>query len=47
MIFDLCMKVRAGLEMALVDAVANSIDVPLWKLFGGVSDSLSTAATVK
>ncbi|XP_017605868.2 L-Ala-D/L-amino acid epimerase-like [Gossypium arboreum] len=39
-------SVRAGLEMALVDAVANSIDVPLWRLFGGVSDSLSTAATI-
>ncbi|MFQ6633970.1 hypothetical protein Gotur_011413, partial [Gossypium turneri] len=38
--------VRAGLEMALVDAVANSIDVSLWRLFGGVSDSLSTAATI-
>ncbi|MBA0590296.1 hypothetical protein Gorai_019009, partial [Gossypium raimondii] len=39
-------EVRAGLEMALVDAVANSIDVPLWRLFGGVSNSLSTAATI-
>ena len=43
----LCMKVRTGLEMALIDAVANSIDVPLWRLFGGVSNTLSTAATVK
>ena len=33
--------------MALIDAVANSIDVPLWRLFGGVSNTLSTAATVK
>ncbi|KAK8711923.1 hypothetical protein V6N13_147179 [Hibiscus sabdariffa] len=39
-------SVRAGLEMALIDAVANSIDVPLWRLFGGVSNSLSTAATI-
>lgn len=33
--------------MALIDAVANSIDVPLWRLFGGVSNSLTTAITVK
>ncbi|KAK4838597.1 hypothetical protein QYF36_014966 [Acer negundo] len=39
-------SVRAGVEMALVDAVANSIDVPLWRLFGGVSNSLSTAITI-
>ncbi|XP_039066424.1 L-Ala-D/L-amino acid epimerase-like [Hibiscus syriacus] len=39
-------SVRAGFEMALIDAVANSIDVPLWRLFGGVSNSLSTAATI-
>lgn len=32
--------------MALIDAVANSIDVPLWRLFGGVSNSLTTAVTV-
>ncbi|KAL4363188.1 hypothetical protein GQ457_04G023250 [Hibiscus cannabinus] len=38
--------VRAGLEMALIDAVANSIDVPLWRLFGGVSNSLTSAATI-
>ncbi|KAL5743364.1 hypothetical protein ACOSP7_026212 [Xanthoceras sorbifolium] len=39
-------SVRAGVEMALIDAVANSIDVPLWRLFGGVSNSLSTAITI-
>ncbi|XWS75501.1 hypothetical protein CRYUN_Cryun01aG0094700 [Craigia yunnanensis] len=39
-------SVRTGLEMALIDAVANSIDVPLWRLFGGVSNTLSTAATI-
>ncbi|XVE72124.1 hypothetical protein DITRI_Ditri11bG0013300 [Diplodiscus trichospermus] len=39
-------SVRAGLEMALIVAVANSIDVPLWRLFGGVSNTLSTAATI-
>ncbi|XP_065857876.1 L-Ala-D/L-amino acid epimerase-like isoform X2 [Euphorbia lathyris] len=39
-------SVRAGVEMALIDAVANSIDVPLWRLFGGVSNTLSTAITL-
>lgn len=39
-------SVRAGVEMALIDAVANSIDVPLWRLFGGASNSLSTAITI-
>lgn len=39
-------SVRAGVEMALIDAVANSIDVPLWRLFGGVSNSLTTAVTI-
>ncbi|KAK1570880.1 hypothetical protein Q3G72_008516 [Acer saccharum] len=39
-------SVRAGVEMALIDAVANSIAVPLWRLFGGVSNSLSTAITI-
>ncbi|GLT28881.1 hypothetical protein SLA2020_037840 [Shorea laevis] len=39
-------SVRAGVEMALIDAVANSIDVPLWRLFGGVSNTLSTAVTI-
>ncbi|XP_062107427.1 L-Ala-D/L-amino acid epimerase-like [Humulus lupulus] len=37
---------RAGVEMALIDAVANSIDVPLWRLFGGVSNSLTTSRTI-
>ncbi|XWS30753.1 hypothetical protein CRYUN_Cryun23aG0016000 [Craigia yunnanensis] len=32
-------SVRADLEMELIDAVANSIDVPLWRLFGGVSNT--------
>ncbi|XP_050226757.1 L-Ala-D/L-amino acid epimerase-like isoform X2 [Mercurialis annua] len=39
-------SVRAGVEMALIDAVANSIDLPLWRLFGGVSNTLTTAITV-
>lgn len=33
--------------MALIDAVANSIHVPLWRLFGGASDSITTDITVK
>ncbi|XP_073000545.1 L-Ala-D/L-amino acid epimerase [Typha latifolia] len=39
-------SVRAGVEMALIDAVANSIRIPLWKLFGGVSDSVTTDITI-
>ncbi|KDP32976.1 hypothetical protein JCGZ_13007 [Jatropha curcas] len=39
-------SVRAGVEMALIDAVANSIGVPLWRLFGGVSNTLTTAITL-
>ncbi|XP_022938632.1 L-Ala-D/L-amino acid epimerase-like [Cucurbita moschata] len=38
--------IRAGVEMALIDAVANSIRVPLWRLFGGVTSTLTTAITV-
>lgn len=41
------LKIRAGVEMALIDAVANSIDVPLWRLFGGVTSTLTTAITVE
>lgn len=41
------MKVRAGVEMAIIDAVANSIRVPLWKLFGGASNTITTDITVK
>ncbi|XP_008673297.2 L-Ala-D/L-amino acid epimerase-like isoform X1 [Zea mays] len=37
---------RAGVEMALIDAVANSIGIPLWRLFGGASDSLTTDITI-
>ncbi|XP_020530059.1 L-Ala-D/L-amino acid epimerase isoform X2 [Amborella trichopoda] len=39
-------SVRAGVEMALIDAVANSIRVPLWRLFGGVSKSITTDITI-
>lgn len=41
------LKVRAGVEMALIDAVANSIRVPLWRLFGGASNTITTDITVK
>ncbi|KAL8150594.1 hypothetical protein V2J09_020402 [Rumex salicifolius] len=33
-------SVRAGMEMALIDAVANSIRIPLWRLYGAVSDTI-------
>ncbi|KAJ6838624.1 putative L-Ala-D/L-amino acid epimerase [Iris pallida] len=39
-------SVRAGVEMALIDAVANSIGIPLWRLFGGVSNSIETDITI-
>ncbi|XP_010524349.1 PREDICTED: L-Ala-D/L-amino acid epimerase-like [Tarenaya hassleriana] len=39
-------SVRSGVEMALIDAAANSINVPLWRLFGGCSNSLSTSITI-
>lgn len=41
------LKIRTGVEMALIDAVANSINVPLWRLFGGVTSTLTTAITVQ
>lgn len=33
--------------MAIIDAVANSIRVPLWRLFGGASNTITTDITVK
>ncbi|XP_010279353.1 PREDICTED: L-Ala-D/L-amino acid epimerase isoform X2 [Nelumbo nucifera] len=39
-------SVRAGVEMALIDAVANSIGIPLWRLFGGVSNTITTDITI-
>ncbi|KAF6145909.1 hypothetical protein GIB67_028904 [Kingdonia uniflora] len=39
-------SVRAGLEMAVIDAIANSIGVPLWRLFGGVSNTITTDITI-
>ncbi|XP_020222886.1 L-Ala-D/L-amino acid epimerase isoform X3 [Cajanus cajan] len=38
-------SVRAGVEMAIIDAVANSIRVPLWRLFGGASNTITTDIT--
>uniref|UniRef100_A0A453DV25 Uncharacterized protein n=1 Tax=Aegilops tauschii subsp. strangulata TaxID=200361 RepID=A0A453DV25_AEGTS len=37
---------RAGVEMAVIDAVANSIRIPLWRLFGGASNTVTTDMTV-
>ncbi|KAI9173907.1 hypothetical protein LWI28_008571 [Acer negundo] len=39
-------SVRAAVEMALIDAVANSISMPLWRLFGGVSNTITTDITI-
>lgn len=33
--------------MALIDAVANSIGIPLWRLFGGFSNTITTDITVR
>ncbi|KAK1660543.1 hypothetical protein QYE76_048702 [Lolium multiflorum] len=32
--------------MAVIDAVANSIRIPLWRLFGGASNSVTTDITI-
>ncbi|XP_040999373.1 L-Ala-D/L-amino acid epimerase isoform X1 [Juglans microcarpa x Juglans regia] len=47
-VFDLLLVefVRAGVEMAVIDAVATSIGVPLWRLFGGVSNTITTDITI-
>lgn len=39
-------SVRAGVEMAVVDAVAHSVGLPLWQIFGGASDSITTDITI-
>ncbi|KAK4280759.1 hypothetical protein QN277_012338 [Acacia crassicarpa] len=39
-------SVRAGVEMAVIDAVANNIRVPLWRLFGGASNTVTTDITI-
>ncbi|GAQ79174.1 hypothetical protein KFL_000250510 [Klebsormidium nitens] len=38
--------VRAGFEMALLDALAQSQEVPLWRFFGGASDRVTTDITI-
>ncbi|KAJ0105018.1 hypothetical protein Patl1_19171 [Pistacia atlantica] len=40
------LKVRAAVEMALIDAVANSISMPLWRLFGGATNNITTDITI-
>jgi L-alanine-DL-glutamate epimerase-like enolase superfamily enzyme len=37
---------RAGLEMAVIDAVARSRDVPLYRFFGGATDRVTTDITI-
>ncbi|AEE76074.1 cytochrome P450, family 77, subfamily A, polypeptide 5 pseudogene [Arabidopsis thaliana] len=39
-------SVRAGMEMAMIDAAAKSVRVPLWKLFGGASSTITTDITI-
>ncbi|KAH9722864.1 Dipeptide epimerase [Citrus sinensis] len=39
-------SVRAAVEMALIDAVAKSVSMPLWRLFGGVSNTITTDITI-
>lgn len=39
-------SVRAGIEMAVIDAVATSIGTPLWRFFGGVSNTITTDITI-
>uniref|UniRef100_A0A453MCX9 Enolase C-terminal domain-containing protein n=1 Tax=Aegilops tauschii subsp. strangulata TaxID=200361 RepID=A0A453MCX9_AEGTS len=36
---------EAGVEMAVIAAVANSIRIPLWRLFGGASNTVTTDIT--
>ncbi|KAJ6970084.1 LOW QUALITY PROTEIN: hypothetical protein NC653_034609 [Populus alba x Populus x berolinensis] len=39
-------SIREGVEMTLTDAVTKSISVPLWRLFGAASDSITTEITI-
>ncbi|GAB2217574.1 hypothetical protein Drorol1_Dr00000773 [Drosera rotundifolia] len=39
-------SVRAGMEMAIIDAAAQSSCIPLWRLFGGVSNTITTDITI-
>lgn len=38
--------IRCGLEMALVDALAHSCQIPLFQFFGGCADSVVTDITI-
>jgi len=38
--------IRCGLEMALIDAFANSMQIPLFQFFGGCTDSVVTDITI-
>lgn len=40
-------QVRAGVEMAILDALAHSVGMPLWWLFGGQGNSVVTDITVR
>jgi L-alanine-DL-glutamate epimerase-like enolase superfamily enzyme len=39
-------SVRAGLEVALLDALTRAWGVPLWRFFGGASDHIETDVTI-
>ncbi|MBM3141356.1 MAG: dipeptide epimerase, partial [Chloroflexi bacterium] len=39
-------EVRAGIEMALIDAIARAWGVPLYRFFGGAEDSIMTDITI-
>ena len=41
------LKVKVGVEMILFNAIANSMGIPLWILFGGVSNSITTNITIQ
>ncbi|KAF3524482.1 hypothetical protein F2Q69_00048360 [Brassica cretica] len=40
-------SVRVGVEMAMIDAAAKSVGVPMWKLFGGASNTITTNITIR
>ncbi|KAL8124111.1 hypothetical protein AgCh_011932 [Apium graveolens] len=41
------LKVRARVEMALIDAVSYIIGMPLWKVFGGVSNTIPFVSSLE